>query len=273
VKDYYLNDAAVQAWVLQGCGLKLDAVHLMHVNNQFVYQGDGNYDGLLKSEDITQRIHSRVQGIKAQKDALMTMLSGDEPDIGMGKQCSSPFACEFCSYCEPDDLSEYPVTVLPNLREPKKSALLAEYSDVRDIPESELSNEKHRRVWQATCDGEEKVDIAEAAALNDLPWPRYYIDFETIALAVPRWKGVRPYVQIPFQWSCHIHYENSDMEHVEFLDVTGNDPRRTCAESLVKHIGSEGVLIAYNAGFEKSVIRGLSKLYCLHWFLSLAIRI
>jgi len=26
VKDYYLNDAAVQAWVLQGCGLTLDAV-------------------------------------------------------------------------------------------------------------------------------------------------------------------------------------------------------------------------------------------------------
>jgi len=261
VKDYYLNDAAVQAWVLQGCGLKLDAVHLMHVNNQFVYQGDGNYDGLLQSEDITQRIHSRVEGIKAQKDALMAMLSGGEPDIAMGKQCSSPFACEFCGYCEPDDLPEYPVTVLPNLREPKKSALLAEYSDVRDIPESELTNEKHRRVWQATCDGEEKVDIAEAAALNDLPWPRYYIDFETIALAVPRWKGVRPYMQIPFQWSCHIHHENGDMEHVEFLDVTGNDPRRTCAESLVKHIGSEGVLIAYNAGFEKSVIRGLAEMY------------
>jgi len=37
VKDYYLDDAAVQAWVLQGCGLKLASVRLMHVNNQFVY--------------------------------------------------------------------------------------------------------------------------------------------------------------------------------------------------------------------------------------------
>jgi len=261
VKEYYLNDTAVQAWVLQGCGLKLDAVCLMHLNNQFVYQGDGYYEGLLHAEDITQRIESRIQGIKIQKDAFMDMLSGDEPDVAMGSQCYSPFECDFCSYCQPKNLPEYPVTVLPNLREPKKSILLSEYSDVRDIPESELTNEKHLRVWQATCDGEEKVDIAEAKTLNDLPWPRYYIDFETIALAVPRWKGVRPYAQVPFQWSCHIHHKDGRMEHVEFLDVTGNDPRRACAEGLVKHIGNDGVLIAYNAGFEKRVIRELAEMY------------
>ncbi|MDQ6996800.1 MAG: hypothetical protein Q9M82_04980 [Mariprofundus sp.] len=32
VKPYHLNDAAIQTWVLQGCGLKVDAVRLMHVN-------------------------------------------------------------------------------------------------------------------------------------------------------------------------------------------------------------------------------------------------
>jgi len=262
VKDYYLNDAAVQAWVLKGCGVQIDAVHLMHVNNQFIYQGDGSYEGLLQAEDITQHIDARMKGMKAQKDTLMDMLAGDEPEIAMGKQCTSPFACGFCSYCEPDDLPEYPVTILPNLCEPKKSALLSKYSDVTEIPESELSNEKHRRVWQASCDGEEQVDVVEAAAvLNALTWPRYYIDFETIALAVPCWKGVRPYVQIPFQWSCHIHHKDGRMEHVEFLDVTGNDPRRACAEGLVKHIGSTGILIAYNARFEKGVILGLAKIY------------
>ncbi len=262
VKEYYLNDTAVQAWVLQGCGLKLDAVRLMHVNNQFVYQGDENYEGLLHAEDITQRIESRIQGIKAQKDAFMKMLSGDEPDIAMGGQCYSPFECDFCSYCQPNDLPEYPVSILPRNNEKNRQAWHdAGYEDVRDIPDGVLENPNHQRVWRVTCSGKEEVDIDEASALKDLPWPRYYIDFETIGLAVPQWKGVRPYVQIPFQWSCHIHHEDGRMEHVEFLDVTGNDPRRACAESLVQHIGCEGVLIAYNAGFEKGVIRGLAEMH------------
>jgi len=117
----------------------------------------------------------------------------------------------------------------------------------------------HLRVWRATCNGAVEFDGAEIKQLKELPWPRYYLDFETIGLAVPRWKGVRPYMQVPFQWSCHIHHKDRQIEHTEFLDVSGYDPRRACAESLVRNIGREGVLIAYNAGFERRVIRELAE--------------
>jgi len=262
VKNYYLDDAAVQAWVLTGCGLTLAAVRLMHVNNQFVYQGDGHYEGLLYAEDISEAVFSRLDGIGKQKDAFMQMLAGNMPDIAMGDQCHSPYECDFCAYCQPDDLPEYPVSILPRSSATHQQALRdAGYADVRDIPDGVLENPNHQRVWRATCAGTEEVDIAETAVLKELPWPRYYLDFETIGLAVPRWKGVRPYVQVPCQWSCHIHYEDGRMEHAKFLDVSGHDPRRACAEGLVKHIGREGILIAYNAGFEKRVIRELAKMY------------
>jgi len=262
VKDYYHNDVAVQAWVLQGCGLKLASMQLMHVNNKFTYQGDEDYEGLLTSVDISKPVLALIEGIGTQKDSFMKMLGGDVPKIEMGGQCYSPFECEFCSLCQPKDLPEYPVSILPRSNAKKRQALIDKgYIDVRDIPDGVLENPNHQRVWRATCAGKEEVDTAELAALEALPWPRYYIDFETIALAVPRWKGVRPYMQVPFQWSCHIHHKDGRMEHVEFLDVTGADPRRPCAESLVKHIGKEGVLIAYNAPFEKRVIRELAEMY------------
>ncbi|MDQ7012051.1 MAG: DUF2779 domain-containing protein [Mariprofundaceae bacterium] len=257
VKDYYIPDVAVQAWVLAGCGLKLDALRLMYVNNRFVYQGDGNYEGLLIAEDIGEQVEALLDDIPAQKKTFVAILDGGEPEIGMGLQCGTPYECEFCAYCTPEDTPEYPVTSLPNLREPRKSALMAAYEDIRDIPESELSNDNHRRIWRATCAGREDVDVAEAEALKALPWPRYYLDFETIALAVPRWKGMRPYMKAPFQWSCHIHHADGRMEHKEFLDLSGHDPRRPCAESLVKYLGRDGVVLAYNAGFERSVIREL----------------
>jgi len=262
VKPYYLNDAAIQAWVVQGCGLKLAAVRLMHVNNQFVYQGDGQYDGLLHAEGISDIVYARMDSIGAQKDAFIEMLAGDMPDIEMGEQCYSPFECDFCAFCQPDDLPEYPLNALPRMHAPRREALQASgYVDVRDIPDGVLQNPNHQRVWRATCANKEEVDIDELAVLHEWGWPRYYLDFETIGLAVPRWKGVRPYVQVPFQWSCHIHHEDGRMEHVEFLDVSGDDPRRACAEGLVKHIGADGILIAYNAGFEKRVIRELATMF------------
>lgn len=260
VKQHYIPDVAIQAWVA-GSGLDLQAIRLMHVNNQFVYQGDGNYKGLLLAQDVGPYVMPLMSAIPEQKDEFAIMLRGDEPDIAMGKQCTDPYECEFCAYCMPENVPEYPVSVLPNLREPKKSQLASKYADVRDIPESELTNHNHLRVWRATRNGREEVDVAEAAALSELPWPRYYLDFETIALAVPRWMGMRPYMAAPFQWSCHIHHQDGHLEHVEFLDVTGDDPRRACAESLVENIGDDGVVLAYNAVFEKGVIRALASLY------------
>lgn len=261
VKPYYIPDVAIQAWVLTGCGMSLKAVNLMHVNNQFVYQEDGNYQGLLVAQDVSLQIRPLMETIPEQKNAFACMLRGEEPAITMGQQCYDPYECEFCSYCMPDDMPEYPVSVLPHLREPKKSELARKYADVRDIPESELANANHLRVWRATKNGKEEVDVAEASALFDLPWPRYYLDFETISLAVPRWKGMRPYMRAPFQWSCHIHHMDGRMDHAEFLDVSGNDPRRGCAEALVEAIGTDGVVLAYNAGFEKGVIRELADMY------------
>jgi len=39
VKDVHLPDVAVQLYVLRGAGLKIDNAFLMHVNNQYVYDG------------------------------------------------------------------------------------------------------------------------------------------------------------------------------------------------------------------------------------------
>jgi hypothetical protein len=262
VKPHYISDAAIQAWVLQGCGLKLASVKLMYVNSAFIYQGDDDYQGLLHVEDVSEEVFESLSSIGDKKVSLMKMLTEDMPDIEMGEQCRSPFDCEFISTCQTNEQPEYPISVLPRCTSAKKKELIhAGYNDIRDIPDGILTNHNHQRVWRATCVDKEEIDKGTLILMSDWGWPRYYVDFETIGLAVPSWEGVKPYMQVPFQWSCHIHHVNGEMDHVEFLDVTGNDPRRACAELLVNNIGKEGVLVAYNAAFEKRVIRDLARMY------------
>ena len=40
VKDYHLQDCAIQLWVLERCGLPVEVVELAHINTRFVYGGD-----------------------------------------------------------------------------------------------------------------------------------------------------------------------------------------------------------------------------------------
>lgn len=262
VKSHYITDVAIQAWVLRGCGLKLASINLMHVDSQFVYQGNNDYHGLLYAEDISNSVFDILPAINDKKSELEQVLESELPSVEMGEQCNAPFTCEFVAVCQKVAQPDYPLSSLPRCSAKEKSAIAnAGYSDVRDIPDGVLTNANHQRVWRATTAGKEEVTLSELTAINDWPWPRYYIDFETIGLAVPRWKGVTPYSQVPFQWSCHIHQANGDMSHIEFLDVTGADPRRACAEALIEHIAQEGILIAYNAGFEKRVIRDLAQMY------------
>ncbi|MFQ5757504.1 MAG: DUF2779 domain-containing protein, partial [Acidiferrobacterales bacterium] len=58
VKDEHVQDCAIQAWVLRGAGYPADTVALVHIDNTFVYGGDGDYTGLFAQEDITGEVRA-----------------------------------------------------------------------------------------------------------------------------------------------------------------------------------------------------------------------
>ncbi|WP_228198790.1 DUF2779 domain-containing protein [Aliarcobacter skirrowii] len=97
--------------------------------------------------------------------------------------------------------------------------------------------------------------------VNSLSYPIYHLDFETFQQAIPEFKGVSPYSQIPFQYSLHIEHEDGRLEHKEFLAKDGVDPREEIAKRLVEDIPSNVTVLAYNMGFEKGVIRKLANLF------------
>ncbi|WP_218054377.1 DUF2779 domain-containing protein [Phenylobacterium immobile] len=81
---------------------------------------------------------------------------------------------------------------------------------------------------------------AFAAAVGAWSFPRHYLDFETIAHVVPSWAGTRPYQAVPFQFSCQVEKADGALTHTGFLDLSGDDPSRACAEALIACIGDEG---------------------------------
>jgi len=51
------------------------------------------------------------------------------------------------------------------------------------------------------------------AEMDSFTYPLHFIDFETSMVAIPFYKGSKPYEQIAFQFSHHIMYEDGKVEH------------------------------------------------------------
>lgn len=262
VKDYHREDAAIQAYVAKAAGVPLDAIALACVDKTWVYRGDDDYQGLLKEEDVTAEAFKRESEVKewiaaAQKISFQLT----EPAIETGSHCAKPFACSFSDYCQRQEpQAEYPVYWLPNISKKVLKTLIKDQgiSDLRHVPD-ELLNEPQQRVKTHTLSGKVFFDAPNSAAtLARHKLPAYFLDFETAQFAVPIWKGTRPYQTLPFQFSVHRLSRTGKREHQSFLDLSGNDPTRALAESLIGACGELGPIFVYSS-FEAARIRELAR--------------
>jgi len=263
VKDYHRDDVAVQAFVAQSAGVPLQSIALAHIDSSWVYPGDEDYSGLLVEADLTAEAFSRTEEVKAwiaQAQSIDAMPS--EPVIGIGAHCDTPFECGFYDYCSRDEpKAQYPVYWLPYFGAKARELAAQGVIDLQDVPDDRL-NPKQQRVKAHTLAHTVFFDAAGAAAdLAVHSLPAYFLDFETIQFAVPIWRGTRPYQQNTFQFSLHTLSESGQLDHTEFLDLSGGDPSEPFAQALIAACGESGPVYVYNAGFETARMNELATRY------------
>lgn len=261
VKDYHRDDAAIQSYVARSAGLELASIALAHIDSDWVYPGNGDYDGLLVEEDLTKEAFARAAEVRAWlQDAHKIVASNREPKVAMGEQCGTPFECGFCTHCgSQQPQAKHPISQLPR-KSPALKAKIIEHEliELRDVPDDWL-NPQQQRVKKAALTGKTYFDKAGAkASLAAHKLPAYFMDFETCQFAVPVWKGTRPYQTIPFQFSVHRLARSGKLEHQGFLDVSGNDPSLAFAKALIAACGERGPIFVYNASFEMARIKELA---------------
>lgn len=260
-------DAAIQAWVLRGAGVKVESVLIQHVDTDFVYPGGGDYRGLFSRQAVDDDIRPHLKEVPKWIEGARSTLEGRQPRRQTGKHCGEPYDCPFHDHCssrEPPE-AKYPISILPGIREPRLEALASEgYRDVRQIPAGVLTNPAHERVRRITKAGRPELLPAARKAVAALGWPRYYFDFETVGFAVPIWPRTRPHIQVPFQWSCHIEHRSGRLEHRSFIDVTGNPPMQPLVEAMLEALGDSGPILAHWAPFEMGRIKELARILPRH---------
>jgi hypothetical protein len=267
VKAHYLDDCAIQAWALAGNGLAPREIAVATIDPEFVYEGDGRYEGLLVETDVTEAVRERLATVpELVATARRTLAALEEPQITVGVHCGAPHGCEFYAHCAPPP-GKYPVLGLGGGKEKLFELMHAGYRDIRDVPEEALANDLQRRIWRQTRLEQPYVDAALRASVRALPFPRHYLDFETVGPAIPMFAGTRPFEALPFQWSCHIEARSGAIAHAEFLDLAPEPPLRRLAEELLAALGTTGPIVVYTP-YERRVMSELA-----HRFRDLAPRL
>lgn len=256
VKDVNRDDVAFQLRVLTGAGLRVRKCYLTHINNQYVRSGAIDPQQLLHSEDVTEEAHGRLPSVAARlAEQSVVIEAAESPEVPIGPHCSNPYDCPLKSRCW-DHLPEHNVFHL--YRGGKKSWRMFEdgISALVDAPEDSL-NVKQAIQLEAVRTEEPRINADGIRRfLDTLEYPLFYLDFETFSTAVPLFDDVRPYRQIPFQFSLHIQdLPGGELIHHGYLAASRDDPRVEFMQQLRDVLGSRGSVVVYNAPFEVGRLR------------------
>ena len=266
VKEVYIDDASIQYYVISSLGYKVSAVNIIHIDNSYVRGEKLDLEKLFHTEDVTEQIIQKQAEIPQILNKFEEILSRNvEPEVDIGPHCSDPYHCdawEYC-WCEQRGIPEYSIFNISRLRSDKKFDLykngVVKFEDIKDLDKFNASQQIQIRSELSQEQIIDKDAIKEF--LKTLSYPLYHLDFETFQQAVPEFVGLRPYEQIPFQFSIHKEDGKGNLEHFEFLAEAGADPRYELALNLIKFIPQDACVLAYHASFEKGVIENLATLF------------
>ncbi len=261
VKEHHIPDASVQLYVLKGAGIDVSKVSIVHLDNEYVRNGEIKVKELFHIEDVTPQARDLQDFVRKQVKEQRRMLEGKRPVIDIGPQCSDPYGCDFMNVC----WSHIPEDSVFDLKErgiDKFSLYRKGIILLKDIP-LDILNPRQRFQVESTLKKRNFVSKDNVKEfLNSIRYPICYLDFETISTAIPIFNGMRPYQQVPFQYSIYIQKsKKSDLKHYEFLAKPGNDPREQLLNSLFEVIPEGACIVAYNAAFEKCILTDLAEQY------------
>ncbi len=264
VKDYQVHDAAVQYHVLSGINLPVSKIYLVHINNQYVRSGDIEVDKLFSKVDVTETAKKKQAFIATELKKQRDMLNGNEPVIGIGPHCYDPYECDFKGHCW-RDLPKDSIFDIRGRLNNKYSLYEQGVTSMYEVSPEFLSVTQSMQIEANRTKQIFYDHRAVNGFLKNFWYPIYFLDFETFMTAIPTFDGIRPYQQIPFQYSLHyIEHEGGDLKHHEFLARPNTDPREELINKLIIEIPDNACVVAYNKSFEIGVLKILAEQYPQH---------
>jgi hypothetical protein len=275
VKPVNIHDLALQKFAAAGAGLNIRKCFLMHVDNTYIRRGEVEPEKLFAREDVTRRVAEELPSIEPNLSELLAVLQEKKaPEIAIGPHCDDPYTCVLHDVCWAFLPEDNPLR-LNGLKKSEGFELIhrgiLRIADIPDRPPLAGLKKGENLLYPAALKASDKQSIQIKSTRSGQPYvkkgkiknflerliyPLYYLDFETFQSAVPLFDEVRPYQQVPFQYSLHIvAAPGAEPRHDSFLSEGWTDPRPEFLSRLRNALGDRGSIVSYNDAFERGILK------------------
>jgi hypothetical protein len=148
------------------------------------------------------------------------------------------------------------------VRDIKKGDIVADikYFDVNFLPWSKLENfdKITQEKIKGYCVGTEEGFYAP----SDFNYhPLHFFDYETFSGVIPAFDGIRPYQQVPFQYSLHIlDKPGGALIHKEYLHTENSNPIPTLVKKMQEDFEGKGTVLVWHESMEKGKNEEMAKM-------------
>jgi hypothetical protein len=258
VKEEHKYDLAFQVVVLEKLGYEIRSVNLIHVNNEYVRNGEINVKELTTIVDITIGVYDILEETKNNIQECLQIVSNDTcPDLSPGfaqfDYMSFRDWVNIYKYLH-KDLDKYSIYSLCRLTSNMVADLEREnISFIKDIPDHIKLNPNQKLQKIVTKANKPFIDKEQINNfLSKFKYPLYFFDYETLGSVIPAFDGLTPYQQLPFQYSLHIlDKPGGELKHTEYLHSDNSYPTISLLSQMKKDMGTEGTILVWYEPFEK----------------------
>jgi hypothetical protein len=255
IKDKYLSDLHFQANAFKLAGIELESINLIYTNNQYIYNTKKGLelDTFLIVDDLTDEIKMGMPNALDEMDlAYKNITSKNQPEVIRQKKFEyglTPLIKK--EYYK--DIPEFSIYDIAGIDQGKIIKLAYQggllMKDV--IDNGVLTPPKMKQVDLTMRKGRD-IDKEEIKDwLDQLEFPLYFFDYETMPLAVPFYDKTKPFQQVPMQYSLHVLSKPDGMlEHYEYVHTDQSDPFEPLCKSFREHVGDKGSVISWHMSFE-----------------------
>ena len=253
VKKEKLEDACFQKYVLNECGYKVSKVFIIHLNKEYIKNGEIVPEDLIEIIDVTEQIgsiySSTVNKIKAASNYInkRTIIEN---------RCSCRYKtrsnhCDTFKYFN-KDVPEFSIYEIERISSSKITQLVDNNQlSILDIPLNFALNPKQKAQVESVRQMETLVNSDNIHdVLSNLKFPLHFIDYETYASAIPKADGISPHKHLVFQVSIHTLNEYNEIKHFEWLGDRIEMPT-DMIHKMKSFTGQTGTFISWYAPFEK----------------------
>jgi len=249
MKPEYVSDAAVQLRVLQGAGVPVRRVALLHLNRDYVWDGTPyDLERLFTLADIDAEARAAAKDVDATASTLRDVLiSARAPEIDVGRHCEDPHPCPFRAYCW-RDVDFHHICELPGLDEAAYRVLVAEgRTDIARLQRGSIELSAEQELVRSCIAGKRRYlnAAAIAEAFDSLDYPIIFIGLVFAQPALPLFAGDRPYEPIPVAWSISVAAADGSVRTASFNADDGGDPRPALFEALAAALPESGNYLVY----------------------------